>query len=822
VAFACLTALQGASLFFLGVDHRTATISLAAQTCECLIAVLCAARAAFRSRRVGRVFWILIASSLAAWMIANGMNFISECARPVFAPLTITLVYRLYGLPIAFALCLREDLTEKFDFEDALAMLQVAVLAIISYVGLLYVPSRQMEVHDLRVLHLMGVSNAENLLLLLIAVIRYRLAGSQDFRNVLRRILLLLSAYAFAAAIGNMLEVYAPRSAAWFDLVWSSFYLLATMLVILPVPQSTGIRQRSTTHASSLIAANVITGALITIVVLVDEDLDSVWHLLSEVAIASAFLSYGLRLSLSQLRQKKAIEALDRSEQEYRELFAKNPYPMWVYDPETYRFLDVNDAMTKLYGYGAEECLSGRVTTMDIRPPEQVPAFVRATDAVRNGGEMRGLAHHKTRDGKSLDVEVISTPRSFQGKKAALILAKDVTERRQLEMQVQQAQKMEAIGLLAGGVAHDFNNLLNVVLGYLQLMPDARTEEMRFQQYASKAIDATRKAAHLVRELLAFGRKQVLWPCTVNLNTVISDVGTVLPGMIGEEVEIHIVLAQDLAAVKLDKSQFQQVILNLVTNARDAMSQGGTIRIATENVSIEPATAMASELKPGKYVQVTISDNGSGMDESTRARVFEPFFTTKTTGSGLGLSTVYGIVEQSGGHIRVVSELGKGSTFEIYFPQSTAAARPQIPAHPSSRAPSRAARLMLVEDEQSLREANAEYLRRAGFSVTVAGDGLEALDVLKKHEGSFDLLITDVVMPRMGGLELAAAALALVPSLKVLFVSGYVDGREQATASFPGSAKLEKPCTFADLKENIDALLQDAKSRAASASTSNP
>jgi signal transduction histidine kinase/ActR/RegA family two-component response regulator len=374
-------------------------------------------------------------------------------------------------------------------------------------------------------------------------------------------------------------------------------------------------------------------------------------------------------------------------------------------------------------------------------------------------------------------------------------LQKNDEQRQTLENQLRQAQKMEAVGRLAGGVAHDFNNLLTVIKGHSDLL------EMKLGtlSVAQPSIAQVRKAADrattLTRQLLAFSRMQVLQPRVLDLNSLISDVGKMLPMLIGEEIEYTFHAGDSLARVKADPSQIEQVLVNLAVNAHDAMMKGGKLTISTQNVVLDPAYARSHPpTAPGRYVLLTVADTGAGMDEATKARIFEPFFTTKELGkgTGLGLATVYGIVKQSGGYIWVDSAPGQGTRFEVFLPQNAAA--PQLPSEdaPIAKYAPGIGTVLLVEDEEAVRELAGEFLRSSGYHVIAGKDGLDALEKAEQESKAIDVLVTDVKMPRMRGTELAQRLKRAHPRIKIVYMSGYLE-HDSAEEFVTDSAHLQKP-----------------------------
>ena len=396
----------------------------------------------------------------------------------------------------------------------------------------------------------------------------------------------------------------------------------------------------------------------------------------------------------------------------------------------------------------------------------------------------------------------VTTP---AGEKRILGTLVDFTESRALEQQLQQAQQLESIGRLAGGVAHDFNNLLTAILACVTIAEMANAPELA--EEVSVIRTAAERGADLTRQLLAFARKQVIELTTLDLNTIIRNLAGVLRRLVGEDVILDLVLADELWATRAGASQLEQVIVNLAVNARDAMPKGGPLRIATSNVTVE-GSHEAIAIRPGEYVVLTVTDRGTGIDARSLPHVFEPFYTTKHTGTGLGLASSYGIVQQLGGDIRVQSELGVGTTFTVYFPRERSAVQTvsAAPAIPSTRRAS--STVLLVEDDELLRRVIARGLVESGYQILVAGDGEEALAVASRHDGPIDVVVTDVVMPKLSGRELAAQMRAIRPSTKVLYTSGYSDqiiARRGVLA--PGQHYIPKPYTIETLERRIDELL---------------
>ena len=395
----------------------------------------------------------------------------------------------------------------------------------------------------------------------------------------------------------------------------------------------------------------------------------------------------------------------------------------------------------------------------------------------------------------------------------AICMSLDITDRKQLEEQLRQAQKMEAVGRLAGGIAHDFNNLLMVIQGYSDLMVERLPSGDPLHRNAEQIQMAAQRASSLTRQLLAFSRKQMLAPKILNVQTVVADMEKILRRLIGEDIQLETTSAPDLGLVKADRSQIEQVILNLAVNARDAMPQGGRLTIETANVELDASYSHPpAVLSPGKYVMLAVTDNGCGMDAETQAHVFEPFFTTKEKGkgTGLGLATVYGVVKQSGGYVWVYSEPGRGTSFKIYLPRIEEKVVPgardgKIDARPAERG---SETILLVEDEKGVRELAREYLTSTGYTVIEAEDGHTALELAAMHVGPVHLLLTDVVMPGISGRELAERVGQIRPGIKILYMSGYTDQAVVHHGILENDAVLlQKPFTLTTLAAKLREIL---------------
>ncbi len=479
-------------------------------------------------------------------------------------------------------------------------------------------------------------------------------------------------------------------------------------------------------------------------------------------------------------KRKRAEEALGESEARYRELFLSNPQPMWIYDLKSLAFLEVNNAAISHYGYSREEFLS--MTLKDIRPAEDVPRLLDNIDRVSDGLDKAGAWRHITKDGTVIQVEITSHVLQFDEHPAEIVLIRDITEqkkaeadREKLQAQLFQAQKMESVGRLAGGVAHDFNNMLGVILGSAEMVLTGMEPEDPHYLNLEEIYKAARRSADLTRQLLAFARRQAATPEVLDLNDTVSGMLKMLRRLIGEDIDLAWMPGANLEPVKIDPAQVDQILANLCVNARDAISGTGKVTIETKNVELDQGYCDDhAGFEPGCYVMLAVSDDGCGMDKETLRNIFEPFFTTKEVGegTGLGLATIYGIVKQNNGFINVYSEPEQGTTFKIYLSQaretiSTKGKRVVETMKKGSET------VLLVEDEKSVLRMGKAVLERLGYKVLAARTPKEAVTMTEQHEKPIYLLITDVVMPEMNGMELKKRIEKLKPHIKTLFMSGY-------------------------------------------------
>ena len=473
----------------------------------------------------------------------------------------------------------------------------------------------------------------------------------------------------------------------------------------------------------------------------------------------------------------------------------------------------INPAFEAITGYSRNDVLglTPRILKSGQHPPE---FYTGMWETILGGQVFRGVMINHKKNGETFVVEKTITPLRDAGGYISHFIStdRDISDRRRLESQLQMAHKMDAIGRLAGGVAHDFNNLLMVISAYAELMQDSLSPRHPLLHNVQEIMKASRRAADLTRQLLAFGRKQMQALQLLDLNQVLKEISRMLPRLIGEDIQLTIVPGRNIGCVRADPMQIEQIVMNLAANARDAMPDGGKLTIETAGVGLDESYVQKHSIVPiGDYVMLAVTDTGQGIAPEHLSHIFEPFYTTKAEGkgTGLGLATVYGIVKQNGGFIWVYSEPGLGTTFKIYLPRLTkeaGAAKPVVTSEPET--PRGIETLLLVEDETAVRQSTGEFLRLNGYTVIEAKDGEDALRVAKNHAGTIELMVTDVVMPRLGGTKLAAQLASTRPDMKVLFVSGYAEstvlrhGAIDVTNSF-----LQKPFGLKSMATKIRQIL---------------
>jgi PAS domain S-box-containing protein len=476
------------------------------------------------------------------------------------------------------------------------------------------------------------------------------------------------------------------------------------------------------------------------------------------------------------------------------------------------RIVLANRRAEEIFGYSGDELLGARIEM--LLPESKRPAHSRDRDNFFDRPRTRPMGigmdlSGRRKDGSEVPVEVSLSYIEVDEGVFAIAFVSDISQRKRLEEQLLHAQKMEAVGRLAGGVAHDFNNMLTVISGYNRMILDELSTLDPLRGYAEEILKAADRAAALTNQLLAFSRRQIMQPRVINVSAVLIQTQKMLQRLIGEDIELILNLGVNVGNIKADPGHVEQAIVNLAVNARDAMPMGGHLRIETSDVTLDEHYARTHMgVKPGEFTMIAVSDDGHGMDAETRRHIFEPFFTTKEKGkgTGLGLATVYGIVKQTGGDIWVYSEPGQGTTFKLYFPTVK---EPLAEASGGEVMPTKQSggeTVLVVEDETAVRELTVRILQQLGYTILTASSGAEALEISQTHGGHIDLLLTDVVMPNMSGRQLADHLLSSRPKTKVLFLSGYTENTVVHHGVLdPGVDFLPKPFS----RENLSKKLRD-------------
>ena len=494
------------------------------------------------------------------------------------------------------------------------------------------------------------------------------------------------------------------------------------------------------------------------------------------------------------LKRKRVEEDLRESTARYRDLVELSPETIYI--QQEGRFVFVNSAGVELFGAARHEDLLGKPVSDFFHPDYRHAGPSRIRMELGEVKEIPSIEEKYVRlDGTAVEMEVSAVPIIYKGKPALQVFSRDVTGRKRLEDQLRQSQKIEAVGRLAGGIAHDFNNLMTVITGYVGLTKKRSGNSELVMRGLDEIEKAGNRATRLTQQLIAFSRKQILQPQILDLNQIVSNMDRMLRHLIGENIELVTIPNPGIGKVKADPGQIEQVVVNLALNARDAMPNGGRLTIETANVDLDQSILHNhGDIPPGPYVKLVFRDDGSGMEAETISHIFEPYFTTKEVGKGvgLGLATVYGIIRQSGGDIWVESEVGRGTTFTIWLPRSAKTEHAEESYELILEAPPGEETILVVEDEEPVRNLVKETLVEVGYKVFVASNGEEALALLSQNRDPIHLLITDVVMPKMGGQALASRIGSRYPEMQVLFMTGYFDidiGRQDNPLG-------RKPCIF--------------------------
>jgi len=809
---------------FLGVSPLGSFIANFLQIFSAGLAAFLCFRASRRGTGFIHQFWILIACGFLVWACAD-MGWVyyesfrhTEPPRDSIFPFLVT----TRSLFLAMALLLDQKEEDKhFDLASLLDFVQLIIIFSLIYIGWFYVPSLH-ETSLTALLRSAEVEIGEDLAVLGLAFLQAKRAPTPQ----IRWLYLGFTSYLSILTLGSIVTAYAQlhgqtASGTWLDLWWTVAHLVGAYWALRWQPRAGFYpslhRERS--FASMLLENAIFAGAPL-IVLWQAAELGPFWRKLSFTFLGISILAFGARLALSKFREAQSGATAHKADRErleaesnFRIAFQASPAAITVTSLDDGTYSEVNDAFLAVLGYGRSELIGKSALDLNIwvDPQERLPIV----EKLRAGQQVsEAEVRFRTKSGKERQLVMSSDLVLMRGQPFILSIMHDVTEKKMLEREFHQAQKMEAVGRLAGGVAHDFNNLLMVVSGNAQLLQASKDDEDKVVRYARQIEDASARGAALTRQLLAFSRKQLLNPTVLDLNTVIADLWKMLPRLLGEDIDGILSLEPELRRVSADRGQIEQVIMNLAVNARDAMPQGGKLALETANVVIDSrgTSGHSAEIPPGRYVSFAMTDTGEGMSPAVRAHIFDPFFTTKELGkgTGLGLATVHGIVKQSGGYISVSSEPGKGSTFKVYLPQITGHAAEHGSEAQGEPAQGGRGTILLVEDEIALRQIASEYLREKGYHVVEAGTSESALEACASYAGRIDLLVTDIVIPGGNGLTLAKQLSEMRPGLRTIFMSGYTDRTLGPDILGPSATFFQKPFSLDALAHTIRVVLDGA------------
>ena len=775
-----------------------------------------------RSTGDSRFSWLLLCCASVLWVVAQSVSLIVDLSNWHSLDTLGGLIFFFSLIPIGILPFL--DLTSDTRAFDRLHYLDFTQLAVTWISGSLYFSAKVWSLHS--AFHIGPFTWSREIafagLVAVMMLCRGLLTSSRAIRSffVQMAAFLLLSGLADSYMLRPEGDV---QPGGWFDVVWCGLLLLPIMIASRWHEQ--GDHAPETPSKLQFLATDQLFPVIYPIIsVFLLDRVDHFYPVVGPALMATALVIFATRSVVIQSRHArteaalkidveqriKAEQGLRISETKYRELFEHSPYGIYLSSSEG-RLLEANSALVTMLGYGSrEELLSEDLNKVYECAEDRQEARRRCE---RPGGVDVVQVNFRRKNGDRIVVQLNGRCiRDADGATVGFeVIVEDITERQKLERQFLQAQKMDAVGRLAGGVAHDFNNVLGVILGYTELLKptfpaeDARSKQLREIEKAGK------RAASLTRQLLAFSRQQVIQPVVLNLNSVVMEMERMLRRLIGEDIDLTIALEPALGSVRADRGQVEQVLMNLAVNSRDAMPKGGSLVISTNNAELDEAyTSQHSFAKPGKYISLSVSDNGCGIPKELQSHIFEPFFTTKQPGqgTGLGLSTVYGIIKQSQGHVSLYSEPGTGTTFKIYLPLVEERAEPGTAAENVTSLSRGTETVLLVEDQPDLLELTQTCLTRQGYRVFSARNGEAALELAGKHPGEVNLLLTDLVMPGMSGRDLAQMLLRTQAGMKVLYMSGYT--RDLITKHGVLDADvflLEKPFTIDSLCRRVRQVL---------------
>jgi two-component system cell cycle sensor histidine kinase/response regulator CckA len=735
-------------------------------------------QASRRSRYFATIFWRLSAATFGLWTFGALLNTVQNLrsAVPDEGQIGIFLIIFLSTAPmfIGSVLSGTADEESKIHWDLILDATQVLVLVLAIHLMLVDIPSMTLGEHGTTKVAL-RLQDYWRVALAIALAGRALLDHSPATRRLVKPMAIAMSLFAVGSWIGNDLEAFSGwKGARWFDLAWTiPFVMVAFSAASWRQSPVSPAWDRKPAKVETVFLFYLPSVAMPVLLLSMYHEIQFEQILVGLGAMMLSIFCFSLRLFITQKQQSRTVDALRASESRYRKLFERNLAGIYVSTVDD-RILDCNQAFCDIFGYTREEILQQPASVLYEGGVQERDALMAE---IQQQGPKRGVEHSYVRkDGRKVwTIENYSVTGDENGRRLVEGAMLDVTHRRSLEHQLQQAQKMESIGLLAGGIAHDFNNLLTVMHGYSDLQLEKTAPSDPVHVYAEQINSAADRAAALTRQLLAFSRQQVMQARVVSLNSLLRDFEKLLRRLIGEDIEMRTVFAADLGNVKVDPGQMEQVIMNLVTNARDAMPEGGTLTLETSNITLDGLFLERHPyVEPGPYVRLAVSDTGTGMDAETRERVFDPFFTTKEfgKGTGLGLSTSYGIVKQSQGYIEVYSEVGHGSTFVVYLRRLGPGATP-LPTEKALPARRGDETILLVEDDRQVRSLTQSILESYGYTVLAVEDPSQTEAVCEQHSSSIKLLLADMILPKMNGREVARRVATRIPSIRVLYMSGF-------------------------------------------------
>ena len=786
-----------------------------------LLLVIATWQAARGSPRFARATWYSFCAASALWALNAGLggliHILSGFAASMAAFWHSTIIFYLVGIVLTVPLLLSEkdkDNERGVDWLRTFDILQLAIVTLCAYLVFFYIPIINSPLEISRVRQFMVMHWLRDGFLAVAYVYRAWRSRSGMYRGLLFKLAAFFVAY---TATGSLSIRYYEKVAVWqvplldFVAVLPALYLLFLTTTWQPLPESPVLEGKSG-RSPSLVWTHFLPVLLLVLVLAIATRIPDRYIRLAWSAVAASLACYAARLVVMQRSEERAQEEMRALEEKFYKAFKVSPAANTISRLSDGLYLDVSDRWLEMAKLQRHEVIGRTSTELGFWP--NPGDRQKLADELRSKGSLRDVPVKFQVSGRMVDVLISAELIEIGGEPLILTSTLDVSELRDATEQLRQAQKMDLVGKVAAGVAHDFNNLLTIIKGYAEI---ARNHNLNSE--AAHAVGqistAADKAAVLTRQLLAFSRRQVLQPRNITLNAVIRGIEPMLRRMCGEAAELVLVLDGRLGTVHADPAQMEQVLMNLAANARDAMPNGGTLRIATSNLDLPSSYPEREfELASGNYVLVTVTDTGVGIPPEHMSRIFEPFFTTKEVGrgTGLGLSTVFGIVKQSGGYIWAYSEEEVGATFKICLPRVDAPADSPVTTPASADVLGGSETVLLVEDDSNIRRLVAEVLTGYGYRVLVASSLDEALHLHQQCSGKIDLLLSDVIMPQGSGKELASRLKEMTPDLKVIFMSGYPyfksrtpDNGEVAETFLP------KPFGPAELARRIREVLDRAK-----------